>query len=79
MGKQDRPYGGVAIVSSGNFHQLRPVRCESHGILDEGVMNGLFEGSINTAIILETSHRFYEDPAFGALIKQSWQGELTEE
>ena len=78
-GRQDRPYGGVAIVFPSNFYQERPVKCESHGILYYSVMNGLFEGSINTAIILETSHRFYEDPAFGALIKQSWQGELTEE
>ena len=42
-------------------------------------MNSLFEGSINTAIILETSHRFDKDLAFGALLKRLWHGELTEE
>ena len=56
MGWQDLPYGGVAIVFSADFHQLKLVRCESHGILYESVMNGLFEGNINTAIILENSH-----------------------
>ena len=79
MGRQVLPYGGVAVVFPGDFHQLKPVRCESHGILYEGVMNGLFEGNINTAIILENSHRFDEDPAFGALLKRLWRGELTEE
>ncbi|KAL7527853.1 hypothetical protein ACHAXR_004496 [Thalassiosira sp. AJA248-18] len=48
-------------------------------MLYEGVMNGLFEGSINTAIFLEKSHRFDEDPVFGALLKRVWKGELTEE
>ena len=79
MGRQDLHYGGVSIVFSGDFHQLRPVRCESHGILYEGIKNGLFEGRINCAIILETSHRFDEDPVFGALLKRLWKGELTEE
>ena len=79
LGRQDLPYGGVSVVFSGDFHQLRPVKCESHGILYEGVMNGLFEGSINIAIILETSHRFDKDPAFGALLKCLWKGEMTED
>ena len=56
MGRQDLPYGGVAIIFPRDFHQLKLIRCESHGILYEGVMNGLFEGNINTAIILENSH-----------------------
>ena len=42
-------------------------------------MNGLFEGSINTAIILEDSHRFDEDPDFGELLKRLWKGELKKE
>lgn len=79
LGRQDRPYGGISIVFSGDFHQLRPVKCEQHGILYEGIMNGLFEGNINTAIILENSHRFDEDPEFGALLKRMWKGEMTED
>ena len=78
-GRQDRPYGGVSIVFSGDFHQLRPVKCDEHGVLYEGVMNGLFEGSINTAIILENSHRFDNDLQFGELLKRLWLGELTED
>ena len=68
--RQDLPHGGVAIVLlSGDFHQLKSVRCETHGILYGGVMNGLFEGNINAAFILENSHRFDQKPAFGALLK----------
>jgi hypothetical protein len=61
LGCQNKPFGGMSIVFSGDFHQLRPVKCESHGILYEGIINGLFEGSITTAIFLETSHRFDEE------------------
>ena len=41
-------------------------------------MNGLFEGSINTAIVLENSHRFDNDQEFGTILKRMWKGELTE-
>ena len=33
LGRQDKPFGGLHIVFSGDFHQLRPVKCEQHGIL----------------------------------------------
>ena len=65
------------LFFSGDFHQLRPVGCEDHGILYEGVMNGMFEGSINTAIFLEDSHRFNDDPAYGRLLKRIWRGEVA--
>ena len=79
MGRQDLHYGGVSIVFLGDFHQLRPVCCESHGILYEGIKNDLSEGRINCAIILETSHQFDKDPVFGALPKCLLKKELTEE
>ena len=68
--RQNLPYGGVSIVFSGDFHQLKLVRYERHGILYKCVMNGLFEASINVAIVLEKSHQFDEDPAFGELLKR---------
>ena len=37
MGRQDRPCGGVPIVFPGDFHQLKPVRCNNDGILYKGV------------------------------------------
>ena len=49
--------GGISIVFSTYFRQLRPAKCECDGILYAGVMNGLFEGSINTVIVFETGHR----------------------
>ena len=69
LSRQSLPYGGMSVVFSDDFHQLRPVGCEDHGILYEGFMNGLFKGSINTAIFLEDSHQFNDDPAYGRLLK----------
>ena len=42
-------------------------------------MNGIFEGNINRVILLENSHGLEKGPAFDALLKRLWQGELTEE
>ena len=58
---------------------MRPVKCDAHGVLYERVMNGIFEGSINIAIILENSNRFDEDLEFDNLLKRMWLGELIEE
>ena len=78
-GQQELPYEGVSIVFSEDSHQLKSVGCESHGILYEGVMNGLFEASINIAILLEKSHWFDRDLVFGELIKCLWKGVLIGE
>ena len=79
MGRYDVAYGGISIVWSGDFHQLRPVACEKEGALYEGTKNGLFEGSINAAIFLEESHRFDDDKEYGDLLKRLWKGETTKE
>ena len=79
IGIKDKAYGGISVVFSGDFHQLRPVGCNSNGVFYEGVMNGLFEGSINTAIILEDSHRFDNDLGFREFFKRLWLGKMTEE
>ena len=42
------------------------------------ILNGIFEGRINVAIILENSHRFDEDPEYGACMKRLWKGDWTE-
>ena len=68
-GRQDVPFGGVSIVFSGDFHQLKPVMCESHGALYDGLKNGIFEANINVAIFLEKSHRFDNDLEYGELLK----------
>ena len=67
LDRQDKPYGGMSVVFSGDLHQLCPVKCESHAILYEAAMNGMFEGSINTAIFLENSHHFNEYLDYGSL------------
>ena len=60
-----QPFGGINIVFLGSFYEVRPVKCKRHGVSYEGVVNGLFEGQMNSAIVLDTSHRFDGDPAYG--------------
>ena len=43
MGRQDLPFGGVSIVFSGKFHQLKTVCCEKEDELYNSRLNGFSE------------------------------------
>lgn len=79
LGRYNVPFGGLSIVFSGDFHQLKPVAKGFGSMLYEGLKSGLFESSINVAIILEESHRFDADPEYGELLKRLWKGEMTKD
>lgn len=80
LGVFDKPYGGMSIVFSGDFHQLKPVINSSMDkVLYDAATCGFFLSTINRAIILEESHRFDEDPEYGAVMRRIWQGNLTED
>jgi hypothetical protein len=80
MGIPDKPFGGVSIVFSGDFHQLKPVlNSGTDRVLYDRATNGFFLGSINSAIILEESHRFDDDPEYGNVMKRFWGGTPTVE
>ena len=48
-------------------------------LLYKGLMNGLWEGSINTVIVLESSHRFNDNEEYGEIMYRMWRGETTVE
>ncbi|KAL7493251.1 hypothetical protein ACHAWT_002307 [Skeletonema menzelii] len=76
-GVTNKPFGGVSIVFSGDFHQLPPIMAEYDSLLYDGRNNGFFLGCINSVVILEVSHRFDDDPVYGAALRRMWSGEFT--
>lgn len=77
LGVSNKPFGGMSVVFSGDFHQLKPVLTRNDSVLYDQSRNGLFLGSINCAIILEESHRFDGDPEYGRVMRNFWQGNPT--
>ena len=69
-------FGGYSIIFSGDFRQIPPVRVPPNEILY--CNPGLWENSINVAIMLENSHRFKGDDIFCQILKRMWDGEFTE-
>ena len=72
-------YGGISIIFSGDFHQLKPARVPDEHLLYKGLFNGLWEGNANTIIVLEKSHRFGKDPEYGDIMRRMCKGVTTVE
>ena len=70
-------FGGYSIIFCGDFWQLPPVKVKENQLLYTN--SGLWENSINVAIILNNSHRFKDDPEFGEILKRMWDGSFTRE
>jgi hypothetical protein len=60
-------YGGVSIVFAGDLHQLEPVGGAEPFYY---TYNLRWHAAINCAVILESNHRFREDPEYGELLKR---------
>ncbi len=76
-GRYDMVYGGVSIVFSGDFHQLKPICKEDDVLYSDSAAASLWENTINCAIFLDNSHRFKNDPEFGQLLARMRMGEDT--
>ncbi len=76
-GRYDVAYGGISIVFSGDFHQLKPICGEDEVLYSNSVDATLWENTINVAIFLDNSHRFEEDPQYGAMLDRIRKGEDT--
>ena len=63
-GRYDMVYGGVSIVFSGDFHQLKPICAEDEVLYSDSSAASLWENTIN-AIFLDNSHRFKETLSLG--------------
>jgi hypothetical protein len=54
-GRNDLPYGGVSVIFSGDFHQLKPI-CKEEEVLYSASPGALsWENTINCAIFLDKS------------------------
>ncbi len=70
-------FGGYSIIFVGDFCQLPPVKVKESQLLYAS--HGLWENSINVAIVLNNSHRFKDDPEYGEILKRMWDGTFTRE
>ena len=75
-----KPFGGVSIIFSGDFHQLQPVMGTNSDILYSSSPNALWwRNTINAAVFLQSNHRFKEDKPYGDFLDRMRRGETTEE
>ncbi len=70
-------FGGYSIIFVGDFCQLPPVKVKESQLLYAS--HGLWENSINVAIVLNNSHRIKDDPEYGEILKRIWDGTFTRE
>ena len=73
--EKDIMFGGCHIILVGDFFQLLPVG----GGLPLFKCNTLQFGAINKAIFLNVSHRFYDDHAYGEIMRRFRMGLVTKE
>jgi len=78
-GRYDMVYGGVSIVFSGDFHQLKPICAEDDVLYSGSPAASVWENTINCAIFLDNSHRFKDDPEFGKILARMRMGDDTRE
>eukprot|EP00985_Skeletonema_marinoi_P016493 scaffold8885_cov170-Skeletonema_marinoi.AAC.3 len=73
-------FGGIPIVFSGDFHQLKPICSEGERRYYSGSASATataWEQALNCAIFLNNSHRFKDDPEYGRILERMRMGEDT--
>ena len=74
-GDRNKPFGGLSIIFAGDFRQLEHSSAEKHQLLFSGCT--FWENTLNAIIVLESDHRFKDDPAYGKLLHRMWKRDLT--
>ena len=74
-GDRNKPFGGLSIIFAGDFRQLEPSLTEKNQLLFSGAT--FWENTLNAIIILESDHRFKDDPKYGRLLHRMWAGDLN--
>jgi thymidine kinase len=68
-------FGGISIIFSGGFHQLKPI-CSKGEVLYSGSASATaWEQALNCAIFLNNSHRFKDNPEYGMILERMRMGE----
>lgn len=70
-------FGGYSIIYSGDFRQIPPVGANDEQLLYKA--RGLWENSLNVAVIFQDSHRFKEDQMYGDIMMRMWKGLATKD
>jgi len=74
---QRKIFGGISIIFSGDFHQLKPICSEGEVLYSGSASATAWEQALNCAIFLNNSHRFKDDPEYGMILKRMRMGEDT--
>ena len=77
IGNRNQPFGGISIIFAGDFRQLKPVGSNDKELLFSSKSSGHWDNCINAIIILDSDHRFKDDPLYGQMLKRMWNGELS--
>ncbi len=77
IGNRNQPFGGISIIFSGDFRQLKPVGSNNKELLFSSKSSGHWDNCINVIIILDNDHCFKDDPLYGQMLKRMWNGELS--
>ena len=67
-------YGGVQVIFVGNFFQMLPVK--GSPLFKNNILQFI---AINRAVLLNISHRFDKDPAYGEIMRRFRMGHLTKD
>ena len=76
-GDRMKPFGGYSIVFASDFRQLEPSGAKPHQLLFSRESSHVWCDLLNTVVILESDHRFKEDPEYGQLLQRMWAGDLS--
>ena len=71
--RDDVLFGRVIVIFVGDFHQMHPVKATP--LYRDNIVQ--FR-SINSAVFLNRSHRFKQDPIFGEILRRFRNGSVTE-
>jgi len=76
-GDRIKPFGGYSVIFAGDFRQLEPTGAKPEQLLFSRESAHAWCDLLNAVVILESDHRFKEDPEYGKLLQRMWAGDLT--
>lgn len=74
--KRDKMFGGIIVVFSGDLWQLPPVMNSKNSLYSAPSPKW---SSINSAIFLQNSHRFSNDPEWGMILERLRTSSFTDQ
>ena len=76
-GDRMKPFGGYSIIFAGDFRQLEPIGAKPEQLLFAKETSHAWCDLLNAVVILESHHRFKEDPEYRELLQRMWAGDLS--